>query len=149
MVSAISSINQYPVSTESLEIIRRLQSLGVAPTGNLSIDKQRLQTAELQKKQQTLASNSSQNLNRFEGTGNDFSSTLNNINGSQLSSKSIGGTQETQSIGLINGANTVSNSSSVAQISSVKNDNGMVQADKMVGATQLAELNKLKLGLIA
>ena len=52
MVSAISSINQYPVSTESLEIIRRLQSLGVAPTGNLSIDKQRLQTAELQKKQQ-------------------------------------------------------------------------------------------------
>lgn len=149
MVSAISSINQYPVSTESLEIIRRLQSLGVAPTGNLSIDKQRLQTAELQKKQQTLASNSSQNLNRLEGTGNDFSSTLNNINSSQLSNKSIGGTQETQSIGLINGANTVSNSSSVAQISSVKNDNGMVQADKMVGATQLAELNKLKLGLIA
>lgn len=149
MVSAISSINQYPVSTESLEIIRRLQSLGVAPTGNLSIDKQRLQTAELQKKQQTLASNSSQNLNRLEGTGNDFSSTLNNINGSQFSNKSIGGTQETQSIGLINGANTVSTSSSVAQISSVKNDNGMVQSDKMVGATQLAELNKLKLGLIA
>lgn len=149
MVSAISSINQYPVSTESLEIIRRLQSLGVAPIGNLSIDKQRLQTAELQKKQQTLASNSSQNLNRLEGTGNDFSSTLNNINDSQISNKSIGGTQETQSIGLINGANTVSNSSSVAQISSVKNDNGMVQADKMVGAMQLAELNKLKLGLIA
>lgn len=149
MVSAISSINQYQLNNESLEIIRRLQSLGVAPTGNLSIDKQRLQTAELQKKQQTLASNSSQNLNRLEGTGSDFSSTLNNINGSNSLNKNIGGTQETQSIGLINSAGTVSNSSSVTQISYDKKENGIVQADKMVGATQLAELNKIKLGLIA
>lgn len=149
MVSAISSINQYQLNNESLEIIRRLQSLGVAPTGNLSIDKQRLQTAELQKKQQTLASNSSQNLNRLEGTGSDFSSTLNNINGSNSLNKNIGGTKETQSIGLINSAGTVSNSSLVTQISYDKKENGIVQADKMVGATQLAELNKIKLGLIA
>ena len=150
MVSAVSSINQYPVNTESLEIIRRLQSLGVTPTGNLSVDRQRLQKAELEKKQQTLASNSEQNLNRLEGTGNDFSSALNNARGMQSQSVSnIGGTQETQPIGLINSVNFVQDNSKSVNTGLLQNVNGNIPAERMIGASQLAELNKLKLGLIA
>ena len=59
MVSPVSSINQYSPNREVLEVVRRLQSLGLSATGNLDIDRQRLQTAELKKKQLTLATNSS------------------------------------------------------------------------------------------
>lgn len=144
MVSAVSSINQYPVNREALEVIRRLQSLGVTPTGNISIDKQRLQKAELEKRQSTLATNSEQNLTRIQGTNNDFSSTLNNV-GNQI--QTIGGAQETQAIGLIKDTNTINNSFGV-QISEQAQSNKNIGYE-MIGATQLAELNKIKLGLIA
>lgn len=149
MVSSISSINQYPVSRDVLEVVRRLQSLGVAPTGNISIDRQRLQTAELQKKQQTLASNSEYNLNSIQGTSKDFSSTLNNI-GVVDASQTLNNTgiKETRPIGLIENANAVTDSK--CGVGSGNDDVGeMNPARAMVGATQLAELNKLKLGLIA
>ncbi|MCM1266058.1 MAG: hypothetical protein NC200_07650 [Candidatus Gastranaerophilales bacterium] len=145
MVSAISSINQTPVNREVLEVIRRLQSLGVRPTGNLSVDRQLLQQAELQKKQTTLATNSEQNLNSIQGTNKDFSSTLNNIGGQP---QTIEGTQTTQEIGLIKVTDTNNSSSFGLQIP----ENEQAKTDigyKMIGATQLAELNKLKLGLIA
>lgn len=143
MVSAISSINQYPVNREALEIIRRLQSLGVTPTGNMTIDKQSLQKAELQKKQNTLASNSEQNLNSIQGTNKDFSSTLNNISGNQ--SVKTEGIQET---GFIKNNETLGNSFGIQRTKSEQHPRAN-QEYEMQGATQLAELNKLKLGLIA
>jgi len=149
MVSAISSINKYPVNTESLEIIRRLQSLGVTPTGNISIDKQRLQKAELEKKQQTLASNSEQNLTRLDGTGNDFSSALNSVRNIQSQNTgNIGGAQNVQSIGLVDNVRDISSSNAMRQLQPAAAEEN-IPAERMIGATQLAELNKLKLGLIA
>lgn len=146
MVSAVSSINQYPVDRESLEIIRRLQSLGVTPTGNISIDKQRLQTAELQKKQETLAANSEQNLSSIQGTDKDFSSTLNNIGGAQT--QKTDNAQEVQPIAPADNSGTVYNSLKIQASNSSQNTSNSPEY-QMLGATQLAELNKLKLGLIA
>ena len=135
MVSAISSINQYPPNREVLEVVRRLQSLGLSSTGNINIDRQRLQTAEIKKKQLTLTSNSEPNLNKLQGTGNDFSSALNNISLNKIDNNSIGVTSQND---LINSF------SANAQISDKTNNKY-----SMIGASQLAELNKLKLGLIA
>jgi hypothetical protein len=135
MVSAVSSVNQYPVNREVLEVVRRLQSLGVAPTGDISLDRQRLQTAEFQKKQITLASNSEVNLTKLAGTGKDFSSTLDLV-------------QNIQQVGETNGLIKNADSDIAARLGMMSvADAGLQQ--KMVGATQLAELNKLKLGLIA
>ncbi|MBO6273543.1 hypothetical protein J6O48_12300 [bacterium] len=144
MVSAVSSINQYIPNPEALEVIRRLQSLGVTPTGNLNIDRQRLQTAELQKRQITLASNSEQNLNKLEGTGKDFSSMLDNIN-KQLPAV-ICNTNKT-SFNSIQ-TNEVFNNKNVVPFSDAKETIKDSQ-DRMIGATQLGELNKIRLGLIA
>ena len=119
MVTAVSSINQYIPNPEVLEVVRRLQSLGIAPTGNLGLDKQKLQAAEIIKRQKTLAPNSEQNLTRLEGTGKDFSSTL----------------------GVVKANNPLS--------SNVENKVVKGHFYEMVGASQLAELNKLQLGLIA
>lgn len=135
MVSAVSSINQYQMSRDDLEIIRRLQSLGLAPSGNKGIDLQRLQTAEIKKKQSTLAPNSEVNLSRLEGTGNDFSSVFNNVGVNGVNGVNVNGVRD-QQFGLIN-------NDSVAQITDKSNKYAMI------GASQLAELNKLKLGLIA
>ena len=147
MVSAINSVNQYPIDRESLEVMRRLQSLGVVPSGNLMLDRQRLQTAELQKKQTTLAANSEVNLTRLEGTGNDFSSTIKFLQNSQPTS--IKGTEQNNKIGLIRSANhDMSAGNGVVPFA----DNSAGKKDlqyRMIGAEQLAELNKLKLGLIA
>ena len=77
MVSAINT-NQY--GYEQLEVMRRLQSLGVSPSGNLSVDRQRLQKAEYTKLQQTLSVSNYQNLSNLEGSGNSFSDTLNSVN---------------------------------------------------------------------
>lgn len=149
MVSSISSINQYPVNRDVLEVVRRLQSLGVAPTGNLSVDRQHLQIAELQKKQLTLASNSEYNLNSIQGTSNDFSSTLNNI-GANDASQTLNnrGIQETRPFGLIKNASTGTDSK-CGDGSGNDDVSANNPARAMIGATQLAELNKLKLGLIA
>ena len=144
MVSAVSSLNQYIPNPEALEVIRRLQSLGVTPTGNLNIDRQRLQTAELQKRQITLASNSEQNLNKLEGTGKDFSSMLDNIN-KQLPAV-ISNTNKT-SFNSIQ-TNEVFNNKNVVPFSDAKETITDSQ-DRMIGATQLGELNKIRLGLIA
>ncbi|MCR5266344.1 MAG: hypothetical protein K6E29_07100 [Cyanobacteria bacterium RUI128] len=134
MVSAVSSINQYQMSRDDLEIIRRMQSLGLAPSGNKGIDMQRLQTAEIRKKQSTLAPNSEQGLRKLEGTGNEFSSVFNSIGVNGVNSD-VNGVRD-QQFGLIN-------NDSVAQITDKSNKYAMI------GASQLAELNKLKLGLIA
>ena len=129
MVSAVSSINQYQMSRDDLEIMRRMQSLGLAPSGNKGIDMQRLQTAEIKKKQSTLAPNSEPGLRKLEGTGNEFASVFNNIDIKN-------GVVQNDRFGLIN-------ENSAAQIT----DKSSKYA--MIGASQLAELNKLKLGLIA
>lgn len=133
MVSSVSSINKYPiVNYEELEVVRRLQSLGVAPSGNLAVDRQNLQVAELQKKQMTLASNSEVNLNRIAGSGRDFSATIKNIAKSDVLNDSIG--QET-GLNNVNGLNSSSESVRLQY--------------EMKGANQIAELNKFRLGLIA
>ena len=145
MVSAISSLNQYPIDRETLEVVRRLQSLGVTPSGNVAIDRQRLQTAELQKKQQTLAANSEVNLTKLEGTGNDFSSTINFLQNSQPTTD-LRGTELNTHFGLIRGAGSDNVNTDMRLVSDKSEENLQY---KMLGATQLAELNKLKLGLIA
>lgn len=85
MVAPIGS-NQYNIDYKSLEVIRRLQSLGIKPTGNISADRQTLQKAEYIKRQNTLSANNVQNLNNLEGSGFAFSDTLNSINQSTPSS---------------------------------------------------------------
>lgn len=85
MVAPIGS-NQYNIDYQSLEVIRRLQSLGIKPTGNISADRQTLQKAEYIKRQNTLSANNVQNLNNLEGSGFAFSDTLNSINQSSPSS---------------------------------------------------------------
>ena len=140
MVSAISSLNQYPQNREVLEVVRRLQSLGVAPSGDLSLDRQRLQAAELHKKQITLASNSEVNLTKLSGTGKDFSSTLDIV-------QNIKKTGEIPKIGLVENAD--SDTAVRLGVSSIGNETERKLQYEMTGASQLAELNKLKLGLIA
>lgn len=144
MVSPISSISKYPVNKEVLEVVRRLQSLGVAPSGNLTVDRQKLQTAELVKKQITLASNSEVSLTKLEGTGKDFSSTFSLVQSSQPT-KAADNAKFLQ-LGLNNEANEMSAGNKITPLADVKKENPQYS---MVGATQLAELNKLKLGLIA
>lgn len=122
------------MNLQELEIMRRLQSLGIQPTGNLSTDRQILQQAELAKKQQTLATNSAQNLTRINGTSNDFSTALSNISGVQDNSKN----------GLIENNETTRSFNS----QNIQQSNNLL-AQKMIGASQIAELNKWKLGLIA
>lgn len=81
MVSAIGS-NQN-INYQNLEVMRRLQSLGVRPTGNLSIDRQTLQRAEYVKRQNTLSANNVQNLNSLEGSGFAFKDALNSVSTSE------------------------------------------------------------------
>jgi hypothetical protein len=120
--------------------------LGVTPSGNIAIDRQRLQTAELQKKQQTLATNSEVNLTKLEGTGNDFSSTINFLQNSQPTTD-LRGTELNTQFGLIKGADSDTVRTGMRLVSDESEGNNLQY--KMLGATQLAELNKLKLGLIA
>jgi len=134
MVYPVNSINHNQMNLQELEIMRRLQSLGIQPTGNLSTDRQILQQAELAKKQQTLATNSAQNLTRINGTSNDFSTALSNISGVQDNSKN----------GLIENNETIRSFNS----QNIQQSNNLL-AQKMIGASQIAELNKWKLGLIA
>lgn len=113
---------------QDLEIVRRLQSLGLNPTGNKAFDRQRLQAAEIHKKQKTLAPNSEPALNKLEGTGRDFSTTFSVVQSTQPA-----GYNEVQN-GLIN---------------SVKEVNEVKALREMRGAEQIAELNKFRLGLTA
>ena len=144
MVSAINSLNQYPIDKEMLEVVRRLQSLGVAPTGNLILDRQHLQQAELVKKQTTLASNSEVNLTKLEGSGKDFSSTFDIV-------KNIQKTQQTGDIAQNNGLTDKKDSGIAVNlgIPSIVDGKSERLQYEMAGASQIAELNKLKLGLIA
>lgn len=146
MVSAVSSINQYIPNPEVLEVVRRLQSLGVAPSGNLSLDKQRLQSAEIIKRQQTLAPNSEPSLSRLEGTGKDFSSTLSVVKANQPTTVKNAGIAKNEN--LADSLNFGSQTKNVISLDEPKRYGGF-RANEMVGAVQLAELNKLKLGLIA
>ena len=140
MVSAVSSINQYIPNPEVLEVVRRLQSLGITPSGNLSIDKQRLQAAEIIKRQQTLAPNSEPSLSRLEGTGKDFSSTFSVVKANQPTT--------VKNVVLADSLNFGSQEKNIVSLDEPKRYGG-VRPNEMVGAVQLAELNKLKLGLIA
>ena len=110
MVSAIGS-NQFNIGYQQLEVMRRLQSLGIAPTGNLSVDRQTLQKAEYVKRQNTLSANNVQNLSNLEGSGLAFKDTLQSVNSTSTS-----------------------------------NDTA-VYAHNQIGATQIAELNRYRLGL--
>ena len=132
MVSAINSVNQYMPNMQDLEIIRRLQSLGLNPTGNKAFDRQRLQAAEIQKKQMTLAPNSEPALNKLEGTGRDFSTTF-----SVVQSTQPGAAYSDVQNGLIH----------LPEQSSAVNDAAVGR--EMRGAVQIAELNKFRLGLTA
>ena len=99
MVAPIGS-NQYNIDYQSLEVIRRLQSLGINPTGNINADRQTLQKAEYIKRQNTLSANNVQNLNNLEGSGFAFSDTLNSINQStQTSTNNTNTVQPNQQIG--------------------------------------------------
>ncbi len=99
MVAPIGS-NQYNIDYQSLEVIRRLQSLGIKPTGNISADRQTLQKAEYIKRQNTLSANNVQNLNNLEGSGFAFSDTLNSINQSTSSNTASNNSiQPSQQIG--------------------------------------------------
>ena len=133
MVSPISSINQYSPNREVLEVVRRLQSLGLSPTGNLGIDRQRLQTAEIKKKQATLATNSEPSLNKLQGTENDFSSTFSTVQN-------------------INGSGIQNNQNGLMAISDLKPEQALsknAEQYNMVGTLYIAELNKYRLGLSA
>jgi hypothetical protein len=132
MVSSVNSINQYQVNYKELEVMRRLQSLGINPSGNLSADRQTLQIAETEKKRSTLATNSEVNLSRIEGTRSDFSSTVKALGNLTIGSEA--GLPD-HGYGMMNVAGTEKDMSSASYA--------------MVGATQIAELNKLKFGLIA
>ncbi len=78
MVSAINA-NQYNIGYQELEVMRRLQSLGINPTGNLSVDRQTLQRAEIVKRQNTLSAGNIQNLSNLEGSGFAFKDALNSV----------------------------------------------------------------------
>ena len=146
MVSAVSSINQYIPNPEALEVIRRLQSLGVTPTGNLTTDRQRLQAAEIQKRQITLASNSEPNLQRLEGTNKDFSSILRTVD-KQL--PAVIGNNNVQSIDYKKDKQT--EEFNKLKIVQDHKNNKTPENDpyEKIGLIQLAEQNKLRLGLIA
>lgn len=145
MVSSISSVGQYPVNRDMLEVIRRLQSLGVAPSGNMNVDGQLLQKAELVKRQTTLATNSEQNLNKLNGTNKDFSSMM------EVVQKQTA--QPDNSVSSVQFADFTQNNdyktnSTVVPISDNEKLNNEYKYN-MIGATQLGELNKIRLGLIA
>lgn len=110
MVSPIG-LNQNNISYQELEVMRRLQSLGINPTGNITTDRQTLQKAEYIKRQNTLAASNTQSLNNLEGTGFAFKDILNNVNTAESS-----------------------------------NSNNHT-ATQQIGATQIAELNRYRLGL--
>lgn len=93
MVSAIGS-NQN-IGYQSLEVMRRLQSLGINPTGNLNIDRQTLQRAEYVKRQKTLSVNNVQNLNNLEGSGLAFKDALNSVNTTEKTNTNINPTTQT------------------------------------------------------
>lgn len=93
MVSAIGS-NQN-ISYQNLEVMRRLQSLGINPTGNLSVDRQTLQRAEYVKRQSTLSANNVQNLSNLEGSGYAFKDALNSVNRTETTNTYINPAQQT------------------------------------------------------
>lgn len=93
MVSPIGS-NQN-ISYQNLEVMRRLQSLGINPTGNLNVDRQTLQRAEYKKLQNTLSANNVQNLNNLEGSGYTFKDTLNSVNKTDSTNGYNNATQQT------------------------------------------------------
>lgn len=77
MVSSVNPLNNSKISFHELEVMRRLQSLGVRPSGNLLRDRQMLQQAEFHKLQSTLSVN---NLNVQNDSSYRFEDTLNALN---------------------------------------------------------------------
>ena len=138
MVSSINSINRRPFANyKELEVIRRLESLGINSSDNLLVDRQNLQVAELKKKQSTLATNSEVNLYKIKNSGQDFLSTIKGV-------AQQGVVQKSDNIFQENGL--IENRSKLVLEGMQKNYQPQFE---MVGATQIAQLNKLKLGLIA
>lgn len=110
---------------ESLELIKNLQSLGLNATGRLSADRQTLQVAEYQKLKQTLAPTNEQKIQNAE---TQFSTIM-----------------QTGNVEANN------NTTTQAQVqSSTNSTQEIAQAvENKTGATQLAELKKYQLGLVA
>lgn len=107
MVSSVNPLYSSNIGLHELEVLRRLQSLGVRPSGNLLRDRQMLQRAEFNKLQSTLFVNNSDVTN---SSSYRFSDTLNALNSIK----------------------------SVQEVSSAQN---------MIGATQVASLNRFNLGI--
>ena len=96
MVSSINSLNSSNIGFHELEVMRRLQSLGVRPTGNLLRDRQLLQQAEFYKLQSTLSMNNNTNQKDFGYRFEDTLNALNNSNNEQnkvLAKNMTGATQ--------------------------------------------------------
>ena len=111
---------------ESLELIKNLQSLGVSATGRLSTDRQTLQVAEYQKLKQTLAPTNEQKIQNAE---TPFSAIM--------------------QTGSVEANNNSAIQATQAQ-SATNNTQEIAQAiENKTGATQLAELKKYQLGLVA
>ena len=117
--------NKTYYNLESLELIKNLQSLGLNATGRLSTDRQTLQVAEYQKLKQTLAPTNEQKIQNAE---TQFSTIM-----------------QTGNVEANN------NTTTQAQVqSSTNSTQEIAQAvENKTGATQLAELKKYQLGLVA
>ena len=110
---------------ESLELIKNLQSLGLNATGRLSADRQTLQVAEYQKLKQTLAPTNEQKIQNAE---TQFSTIM-----------------QTGSVEANNNITT-----QAMQVQASNSTQEIAQAvENKTGATQLAELKKYQLGLVA
>lgn len=97
MVSSVNPLYSSNISLHELEVLRRLQSLGVRPSGNLLHDRQILQRAEFKKLQSTLSVN---NADVSKEASYRFSDTLYALN----STKSV---QENSSAQNMTGATQV------------------------------------------
>lgn len=109
---------------ESLELIKNLQSLGMNATGRLSTDRQTLQVAEYEKLKQTLGPTNEQ----IQNAETPFSAIM------QTGNAEIGSNSE-------QAMQTQSTLNSTQEISQA--------VENKTGATQLAELKKYQLGLVA
>lgn len=131
MSLSVNTLNSSYTNNDYLRTVRNLQSLGVDASGNPSYDRQNLQVAEYSKRQDLLA-NPTTALNNAQV---NFQSTI-----SQM--QNIGNVSPTQPVGNVNATNST-------QAVSPSSDATKIYPEQQVGATQLGELNKIRLGIVA
>lgn len=139
MSLSVNSIKSQSYNTDYLKTVRNLQSLGVAPTGNDTHDRQNLQVAEYDKKKDTLSGSNAASLGNAQ---TNFQATIQQVQGAN----GVNGVQGVNSSNAISG---LSASSVIQPTQATDTSNQTSLAEQQIGATQLGELNKLKLGLIA